>query len=129
MDPHLIDNLRALVERYHNVDAELKLIRQQAYDLRKTKHDLSAQIVSIMTETGLEDVRFQNRTLRYTVRKVSKFPSRKEIGDRLLPIVAKLTSEPEEQLAIQQRVLAPKIEEKPSIRKITVSGRNQQKPS
>lgn len=131
MDPHLVQNLRALVEKYHSIDAELKALRLQSLDLRKAKQDLSAQIMMIMTDSGLEDVRFQNRTLRYSVRKVTKFPTRKEIEDRLLPIVSKLTSEPKEQFALQQSVLAPRIEEKPGIRKITVSNkpRNEQRRS
>lgn len=117
MDPNWVQTLKTLVEKYNQVDIDLKRLRNETYDLKKVKQDISAKLLHMMTSAGLEDVRFQNSTLRYTVRKVSLPPNREVIKERL----QSLFSEPERRDDAVQLVLAPRgVEERASIRKIRV---------
>lgn len=116
VDPILKSNLRALVERFHEVDAQLRELQERCKDLRRKRSEYSRQIMMVMETTGLEDVRFRDSMLRYSVRKVTLPPSKQVIRQRL----EERFQGPDDGQLIQS-ILAPQsVQERPSIRRVRV---------
>ena len=118
MDPRVINDLRQLVASYHEVDNQIKQLRNTMCQRRKVKAELSTRICEIMHAMGLSDIKYSNSMLRFTTRKVTLPATRATIKERLQSLFPEGSDRHQHAL---QLVLAPRaVEERVSIRKVRV---------
>ena len=113
-DAQNMEAFKNQVKTWIDIDNQIKKLQGLTRERNSAKNELTVKILNFMSKYNIEDLNTKDGKLRYKVSQVNKQANRADITERVTQLYGKY-NDPKEFL---EHVLAPKTEQKHSLRRL-----------